>query len=140
MEGREDRARRLSERALAEAGFADPRPLYRDLLRRLREVDPEGFRAVAAHYEAELLPAIAERGADPVEAWLAYGAGIARRLAPGRVVAVDATGRARPAGSGPPAPGSLVIHLPEDGSRASVLLLPREPSEPQDATATLLAG
>lgn len=140
MEGREDRARRLAERALAEAGFADPRPLYRDLLRRLREADPDGFRDAAAHYEAELLPAIAERDADPVEAWLAYGAGIAERLAPGEVVAVDPTGRARPAGAGAPAPGALVLHLPNDGSRALLLLAPREPSEPQDATVALLAG
>jgi hypothetical protein len=140
VEGKEDRVRRLSERALAGAGFADPRPLYRDLLRRLREADPEGFRGAVDHYESETLPAIAEQGADPVEAWLSYGARIAARIAPGRLVAVDPTGRARSAGAGPPAAGSLVIHLPEDGSGAFLLLVPREPSEPQEATATLLAG
>jgi len=140
VEGRENRARRLTEQALAEAGFADPRPLYRDLLRRLREVDPEGFRVAADHYEAELLPAIAERGVDPVEAWLAYGGEIARRLAPGRLVAVNPTGRARPVGSAAPPAGALVLHLPEDGSRALLLLAPRDPSEAQEATTTLLAG
>jgi len=140
VEGREDRARRLTEQAVAEAGFADPRPLYRDLLRRLREVDPEGFRAAAGHYEAELLPSIAERGVDPVEAWLAYGGGIASRLAPGQLVAVDATGRARPLASGAPPAGALVLHLPDDGSRAFLLLAPQNPSEAQDATRTLLAG
>jgi hypothetical protein len=140
VEGREDRARRLTERALAEAGFADPRPLYRDLLRRLREVDPEGFRVVADHYESELLPAIADRGVHPVQAWLAYGGGIASRLAPGRLVAVDAPGRARPIDTGAPPAGALVLHLPEDGSRASLLLAPRDPSEAQEATTTLLAG
>lgn len=141
MESREDRVRRLSERALADAGFADPRPLYRDLLRRLRESDPEGFRAAAGHYETELVPAVAEGSVDPVEAWLGYGARIAARLGPGRLVQVDAGGRARPLEDGPPAAGSLVLHLPADGSRAVlVLLLPLTPSEPQDATVQLLAG
>ncbi|MFO7587638.1 MAG: hypothetical protein R6X22_06150 [Gemmatimonadota bacterium] len=140
MESREDRARRLSDRALSDAGFADPRPLYRELLRRLRETDPEGFREAARHYETELVPAVAERNADPVEAWIGYGARIAARLGPGRVVRVDATGRALPLEAGPPPEGSLVLHLPDDGSRATVLLLPLEPSEPQGATVELLTG
>ena len=140
MEGSEDRARRLSERALAEADVADPRPLYRDLLRRLREVDPDGFREAAEHYESELVPAIAKRGASPVVAWLAYGAGIAARLGPGRLVAIDVTGRARSLEEGAPPPGSVVLHLPDDGTRALALLLPRTPSEPQEATVELLEG
>jgi hypothetical protein len=136
----DDAVRRL-DAALAEAGFDDPRPAFRALLRRIRERDPDGFRSATERYEREIVPAVAGGEADPLVAWLGYGLGLAARLGPGHAVAVDKSGRARPLSEGDvPLRATLVLHLPDDGSKALALLRPLAPSEAQRATEELLAG
>jgi hypothetical protein len=136
----EDAARRLDE-ALAEAGLEDPRPAFRALLLRIRERDPGAFREESERFEREVVPAVVSDETPALAAWTRYGAGLAQRLGPGRAVAVDPGGRARdlPAGGAPPG-SSLVLHLPDDGSRALALLRPRSPSDAQRATEELLVG
>lgn len=89
MSGGEERYRA----ALEGRGLRDVRPLYRQLLKRLREEDAEAYREGVRRYEEELAPAM--EGADePLREWLRYGAWLAARIAPGSVTAVDRTGRA----------------------------------------------
>lgn len=136
----DDEATRRTDRALEVAGLADMRPAYRKLLVRLKRVDPAGFEEATRRYREDLEPAVASADVDPLAAWLEYGRWIAERIAAGRAVAIDTSGRARPLE--PQAPDqldSLVIHLPDD-ERASAIVLatPREPSQPQRVTADLL--
>ncbi|MDT8436019.1 MAG: hypothetical protein RRA92_04620 [Gemmatimonadota bacterium] len=132
------RADRRTAEAMAAAGLADPRPALRELLRRLRAEDEAAFREASDRYRDRLVPEVADGGTDPLAAWLAYGRDLAGRLAPGDAVAVDATGRARPAEPGT-VPGALVLHLPSGGGPAVVLLRPADPSDAQAAAAELLA-
>lgn len=88
---------------LEELGLADVRPLYRELLKRLREEDAEAYREAVRRYEEELAPSMEEGGAgeagdpvEPVRDWIRYGAWLAAHVAPGSLTAVDRTGRARP--------------------------------------------
>ena len=121
------------EAALAEREQADPRPLYRELLRELRDEDPEGYEEAVARYQEEVEPA------DSLEAWVSYGRWLASRLTPGRAVVVDRSGRSRELGDGPPAAASLLLHLPESTSRRAIaLLLPADPTEHQRETRELL--
>jgi hypothetical protein len=128
------------DEALEREGLADPRPLYRKLLLRLKNSDPEAFQEATRRYEEQLVPALAEEGADPVAAWISYGRWVAERLEPGKVVAVDQEGRARPVETNPtPGPRDLLLYVPHEGRAPAIALaFPREPSEAQKATAELL--
>jgi len=120
--------------ALAASGARDPREYYRTQLRELKRSNPEGYDQAVGYYQDELVPSIAERDADPVEAWLAYGLLIARLAAPGRAVAIDPTGRSRPLESSGPV-DDMILHVP-DARHAPALLvgLPPKPSSAQMAT------
>jgi hypothetical protein len=110
------------------------------MLRQLRSRDPDGFAAATERYEQVLVPAAASEDSDPLVAWLEYADWLSDRIAPGRAVRIDATGRASPAPGGPE-PGVLLIHLPDDQkTRAVVLLAPARLSEAQRETIRLLAG
>ena len=125
-----------TEAALRERGLRDPREQYREWLRELKETDPDGFTAARRHYEERLLPLLEAAGADPVAAWIDYGRVLAERAGAGRVVSIDATGRAR---DYEPAAADLVLFLPEDTARrARILSLPLQPSPAQRATCDLL--
>lgn len=159
-----DEAEAFYQTALEQRDLSDVRPLYRALLKRLQEEDPEAYGEAVRRYEEEVEPAVA--GADdPVTEWLRYGAWLAGRLAPGRVAAVDGSGRAEEvelgAGGDEPTPpatdpgdgeargpegarvpaGALLLHLPESSREpAFPLALPAEPTEHQEATRELLCG
>jgi hypothetical protein len=124
------------EAALEAAGMRDPRPLYRKILKHLRERDAAAFERAIRHFDDELVPGVAG-GEDPVAAWLAYGRLLADLLGEGRTVEVDGTGRARPAAS--PSGEGLVLHLPDAADApALVLRYPRDATAAQDATYELL--
>lgn len=145
------RADERLEAALEGGPVRDPRPLYRRVLSRLREHDPDAFQRAIRHFEEELVPAVAE-DADPLQAWLDYGRLLARALGPGRALEIDATGRSRPEEEaeqtqGGPAEGRreeddpppLLLHIPDDDALPAVILRYPAPSTPaQDATVELL--
>ena len=133
-------ARRRTDSSLSRAGLEDPRPALRDLLRRLRAQDPEGFSEATDRYERVLVPAAASEDTDPLVAWIEYARWLTDRLAHGKAVKIDVTGRASSA-PGEPEPGMLLIHIPdEQTTRAIVLLAPQQLSEPQRETVRLLVG
>lgn len=133
-------ARGRTDSSLARAGLEDPRPALRDLLRRLRAEDAGGFAEATDRYERVLVPAAASEDTDPLVAWIDYACWLSDKLAHGKAVNIDFTGRASPA-SGEPEPGMLLLHLPdEQTTRAMVLLAPRQLSEPQRETMRLLVG
>ena len=125
---------RLAE-AAREQGIVDPRPSYRERLRRLREEQPQSFDRAVRHYEQEVLPALAER--DPLPVWLEYGSYLASVTSPGDVVRIDAEGRAT--AWTPQSAAGLVLHIPGD-TAADVMVLSRPVamSAAQTATVTLL--
>lgn len=132
-----ERASRLTEEALTSVGMADPRPLYRDLLRTLKATDGEGFVEASERFQSAVLPAIGD-GADPVSEWLGYGRWLATRSRAGRFVSVDATGRATDA---PDAhrPADVLLHIPDQAKQPVYLLAsPSQPSRAQQATLELL--
>jgi len=138
----EDLKRRADERlteALAAAGLADTRPVYRQVLRRLRETHPSAFEKALRHYDEFVLPSLGG-AADPVETWIAYGAWLAELTAEGRVMTVRANGRAveyRP----PYAAGDLVLHVPESAADPVLpLMQSAAPSPAQQATYDLLVA
>jgi len=129
-----DRAQEVLETALAERGGPDPREPCRERLRELRELDRSAYDEALRHFGETLAPGIASGSLDPIDAWTDFARTLAERCAPGRTVAIDATGRATPwdpvAGR-----GSLVLHLPgAGGGRALLVSLPAEPSDAQRAT------
>ncbi|RMH19157.1 MAG: hypothetical protein D6701_05320 [Gemmatimonadetes bacterium] len=133
-------AQRKLEAALEASGAPDPRVYYRDALRTLRERDPVAYDELVAYYRDELVPAVAGGGTEPLAAWRAYGRLLAERVAPGRTVSVDPTGRAEPYEE-PPPPDRLVLHLPERANqRALVVALPLAPTPAQSATLDLLVA
>lgn len=121
------------EAALAARGARDPREYYRERLRQLREQDRDAYDRAVAHYRDTLLPSISDGSVEPLAAWTEYGRRLAELLAPGRTVALDASGRAQPYRA-PAEPDHLVLHLP-DGRRTPTLLvgLPPEPTPAQRA-------
>lgn len=128
-----------TEEALEAGGFADMRPAYRDLLRRLKLRDEEAFEGASRRYREDVVPAIADGATDPIEAWLAYGAWLAGRFGGGRLVRLDETGFAS-AAEPEPIPGHVLLYLPEGaGDPAIPLLHPAEPSPAQRAALELLA-
>jgi hypothetical protein len=124
------------EAAAAALGLADPRPALRERLRLLRDTQPELFRRAIEHYDAAVLRALAD--ADPIVAWLEYGAFIGQLTANGRLTAVDAAGRAAP--YRPPASAGVVfLFLPDDNAVGALLVAaPLHPSPAQQATIRLL--
>ena len=133
-------ARNRTDSRLAQSDFEDPRPALRELLRRLRTQDVEGFAEATQRFEQVLVPAAASKDSDPLVAWIEYARWLSDRLTHGRAVRIDATGLASPA-SGEPERGMLLVHLPdEQKARAMVLLAPRQLSAPQQETIRLLVG
>jgi hypothetical protein len=124
--------------ALEVSGGRDPRDLYRERLRVLRETDPAAYRRALQHFEEQLIPRVANDQFDPLTEWLEYGRLLADLAVPGRAVQVDPTGRARD--YAPPVPPvDLVLHLPASSrDPVSVLRLPGELSPAQRATYELL--
>lgn len=153
-----DRAEERYREALERHELADVRPPCRELLRQLRDADQVGYERAVRRYESELVPEVAEGDSDPVVAWLRYGAWLADQLRPGRAVAVDPRGKARPlselagdgedgvtasTGAGDPSfPAChLVVHVPEEWREGGrIIAVPREPTEFQDATRELLGS
>ena len=130
------RAEARLEQAAAALGLADPRPAYRDRLRHLRDAQPDAFQRAVAHYEREVLPALAQN--DPLGAWLDYGRFLAALTADGAFTTIDESGRAH-AYSAPLPPRSLVLFVPEDTSEAVFTAAqPLECSAAQQATIDLL--
>lgn len=122
------------EEALAATGARDPRDYYRGRLRELKRANPEGYAEGVGYYRNTLVPSIAAGEAEPIGAWREYGLLLARLTAPGRAVAVDATGRSRP--FEPPGDAAdMVLHLPErNRDRPLLVALPPDPTPAQLAT------
>lgn len=132
-------AEKVLEAALAESGARDPRDFYRDRLRELKRASPEQYQRAVAYYSETLIPEVAERRRDPLVAWTEYGRRLAESLAPGRTVAIDATGRAHP--YEPSTSGGLILHLPDDkGAKALLVALPRSLTAEQRATYDVLVS
>lgn len=130
----EDRYRSALERH----GVQDVQPLYRKLLVRLRSSDPEAYETAVARYEQSVVPGAEREKKDPVRLWVRYGIWLANRLQPGRVVAVDESGRSEPVVGEPPL-GPLLLHLPDEARAPAVpLAVPAHPSRPQSVTVELL--
>ncbi|MBX6362604.1 MAG: hypothetical protein IRZ00_01940 [Gemmatimonadetes bacterium] len=125
------------DQALAARRLTDPRDLFRDRLRRLRADDPAAFGRAIDYFEHTLLPRVAA-DAEPITEWIEYGRFLAELTGPGRVLAVDPSGRAR-AYEPPPGADLLVLFFP-DVQTDPVLPLarPRELSAAQQATWELL--
>jgi hypothetical protein len=124
------------EAALRDRQLADPRPAYRERLRALRGAHPEAFERARTHYETAVRPALA--AADPVDAWIAYGAWLGGLTAAGRLVDIDAEGRAGPHAE-PHRADRVVLWLPDDGTEpAFTAMAPAEPTPAQRAAIGLL--
>jgi len=129
--------RRLAAR-LEETGAWDPRGTYRELLKRLKELDEDAYRAAVVRFRDEVLPAIAEEGGDPLQEWLEFGLFLAEQVAPGRTVLVEASGRSTRLAS-PGRWSDMLLRLPDTAKdRAIPLSVPPEPSPAQQATLDLL--
>lgn len=131
-----ERAEARLTAAAAGLGLADPRPPYRERLRRLRETDPAAFERAVAHYEQNVLPALTT--AEPLTTWLEYGKFLTGDAV--RTMAIDADGRAQPVAASVPL-GGLVLLIPDEPS-ADVLIAatPLQPSPAQQATLDLLVS
>ena len=135
----DDTAKAVAETRTAEAidagPYADFRESYRERLRWLKEARPQSFSAAVESYET-LVERVAA-GADPIEAWLAYGQQLGELSGRGKVVAIDQSGREvqQPDGSA----NGMVLHLPDDiNVPALPLAIPRSLSAAQKATLDLL--
>jgi hypothetical protein len=132
-------AEQALEAALAESGARDPREFYRERLRELKRLRPDEYQTAVTYSTQTLLPEVAERRRDALAAWTEYGRRLAEALAPGRTVAIDETGRARPCDSS--ASVGLILHVPHDGgARALLVALPRTLSPAQRATYDVLVS
>jgi hypothetical protein len=132
------RADERFQEALTAAGARDPREFYREQLKALRTQDPEAFRRALAYYEAELIPAVARDGSDPMAEWLEYGRRLAGLRTPGRTVQIDADGRAVDYARPVPAE-ALVLHLPDASSQPALVVgIPAKLSAAQKAAHDLL--
>jgi hypothetical protein len=126
---------RLADAALA-LGLADPRPPLRNRLRELKDAHPAAFERALRHYDEAVLPELAD-GADPLAAWADWTRSLAELTSPGRLLAIDATGRAAPFAA--PTPGTMVLFVPDDAAAGVLVgLAPTEPSSAQQATVQLL--
>jgi hypothetical protein len=125
------------EASLAEASIRDPRELYRARMKHLRQRSPGAFETALRHYEETVVPRTAQ-DADPVAEWLAYGRLLAELDGPGRFMAVDGVGRARPWREGDAWAG-MVVYLPDEkGGRPFTVCMPRDATAAQLATHALL--
>lgn len=138
MDDARERADARLAAALRESELEDPRDFYRERLKLLRERSPAAFQDALRYYEDELLPSVAAEDSDPVREWFAYGRRLAELTAPGRLVEIDASGRAH--AHAPPLDRTrLVLHLPDDEREPAMILgLPRAASAAQRATCDLL--
>lgn len=139
------RANACLEDALATSPIQDPRSSYRDRLRTLKAQDSAAFERALRYFQDVLVPRVADQTRDPLAEWLEYGRLLAELSGPGRIVGIDAGGRARPhelVSDGSVSDGSaLVLHLPDDArAGAFVLALPRRPTRAQQATVDLLVS
>ena len=141
MSSQPDPVAARTEEALADAGLADMRPGYRQLLRRLKDADPAAFSEATARYDEVLVPAITG-GEDALATWVEYGAWLAARLTPGRLVRLDQTGLATDVEDTPKPDASIVLlHLPlAEREPAVTICRPEEPSPAQRSALQLLAG
>lgn len=131
-------ARVRTDRALQCGGYADMRPVYRSMLKRLKQKDGALFDEATARYQDTLQPALADDSADPIVAWVEYGEWLARKLTTGRLVHLDATGLAAD-GLAVPASDRVLLYLPDETDEAAIpLLRPSEPSAAQLAALELL--
>jgi len=131
-------ADRRFEEALEATGARDPRDFYRQVLRELKESNPDGYDRAVRHFQTILVPGIASGEAEPLAAWREYGRLIAEVMGPGNSVEIDETGRARPY-TDESSLDRLVLHIPhERGRRAILVSLPPTPSPAQRATFELL--
>ena len=122
--------------ALAAHGIEDVQPRYRRLLVELKARDAAAYERAVARYRSEVEGAAS--GSEALAVWLSYGAWLASRIAPGRLVAISTEGLATPAPDSAPS-GPMLIHLPDAPKRkALVVAMPVDPSEAQRATADLL--
>jgi hypothetical protein len=135
-----DARRKADERlaaALAGAGAADLRDDFRDRLRMLKRDNAAEFRRVTDHYEQIVLPDLLA-APDPLRVWVDFGVMLGGTAGPGKVAAIDRTGRSA-TWSGGFGPGELLLYLPDDRqAEALPLLVPAEPSAAQSATLDLL--
>ena len=122
--------------ALAAHGLEDVQPRYRRLLLELKARDAAAYERAVARYRSEVEGVTP--GAAVLAAWLSYGAWLASRIEPGRLVRISSEGLATPAPD--PAPSDpMLIHLPEaPNRRALVVAMPSDPTDAQRATADLL--
>lgn len=134
------RAEARTDAALAQSAFQDPRPAFRERLRRLREQQPKAFSTALAYYEEILVPALIGSTDEPLSVWIEYGRRLGELTAPGKTFAIDAFGRAHPyRGSGSGA--ELILHLPDDtATEALALAVPKTLTAAQQANYDLLIG
>ena len=132
-------ARRLTDEALQEAGLEDPRPAYRRLMVHLKGTDAEAFEEAARRFNETLVPDVADGSVPPLEAWFAYATWLCGRIRPGRVMAIDGSGRATDDAQ-TLAPGAVLLHMPDEASAPVIVLAtPSAPTPSQQATVELLA-
>ncbi|MGH7469721.1 MAG: hypothetical protein ACRENP_17365 [Longimicrobiales bacterium] len=137
-ENEKARAEARMDAALAASGLQDPRPAFRERLRYFREEQPAVFGEALEYFEKTLVPRVAAEDAAPLHAWFEYGQRLSELTGPGRTMAIDVTGRARPHTGQPPL-DRLILHVPHDPAVPVLpLIVPRELSEPQKATLDLL--
>ena len=133
-----ERAEARTDAALIDSGLQDPRPVLRERLRYLREELPSAYETAKEYYDTVLVPQLASEDADPILIWLQYGERLGELAGPGRVMSIDASGRARPV-RGPAPLHQLIIHVPNDPATAALpLAVPDILSAPQKATLELL--
>ena len=77
-EAQQSRADDLFEETLMRSNAKDPRGFYRERLREMKATDPDAYREAVEYYQEELIPSIAEKGADPLSAWQEYGCRLGR--------------------------------------------------------------
>ncbi|MGD8278371.1 MAG: hypothetical protein PVH00_10115 [Gemmatimonadota bacterium] len=135
-----DSRRQADERlgaALAGAAAADRRDDFRDRLRRLKRDNAPEFRRMTEHYEQVVLPDLLA-SPDPLRVWIEFGVTLGGTAGPGRVAAIDDTGRSG-SWTGEYVAGQLLLWLPDDRQADALpLMVPVEPSAAQEATLDLL--
>jgi hypothetical protein len=126
------------EAALAERGFADPRPALRERLRVLRELDPNAFEQAKARFESVVRDGLA--AGDVLDPWVDYGRYLGELTGAGILYHIDDEGRGAPY-EPPLASGAMLLHLPDDvATPALAVVLPVAPTAAQRATFDLLVG
>jgi hypothetical protein len=117
--------------------LADGRDAYREQLRALRARPDDAFRLATAHYESEVVPRLGSAG-EAIEAWIEYGRVLGEAGGPGRLHAIDPSGRAS-AYQPPYAAGTLVLYVPDEKNDSVLpVAVPVLPSPAQRATLALL--